>query len=812
MADSNIDNDKQEDIKKSKLIDLFKTQLRKIQSFLIGIKDNAGIFFGKTNSRLQKISDIRDSLDKRIKIAIYIMLALIVVFIILIIIFLNKKEPLDVIYKPAEPIKITQSDNKTKLQSPKSDEWHNLAKKAVLLYNSGQISEALDIYNTLSIFSHSFSTFNLGVAKFRDNKYKDAISSFKDTIDSGENIAPSALNAAVSAYKLGDNKLFDSYIRLANETIVSWSLSPLYSYLYSLINYYSGNYFQTLSSLNHPTSSFYARENSLLLAKMYLAFNDDYNALKEMIKHPMIEDSYAIGLLYARLGDYDMAYSNINSYLSNNQSDAKALMAKALIEIKRSNFIQTANIYEDLLKTYSDKEIQKLYPIKITLHKSIFDVNAIQNNFWRIVDVQDNNIGHKILFYFAPFRVFDVDKAISIIQESGISFKINNLKEASNTLIQSRDISKVNLDIVRGLREIYNSNIYSALDIMQKASIKYPNHQTLQYNLGLIYAQLNDFDKAYKHFIKAYHLHNKDVLSGIFALMCSKLINKDTTRLLNEISLDFDHASLSPEEESFLRSLLGFVNGNLSSDMSWFNKDSKEVFKYALNALYSISSNNRDTILNAFLALKQASNDNVLSSMLYEIATHYRENIKLFSLKLLNFLKNDLKDITPVYSGPYIVREVYVYLSFLAGASHYVDNILSDRILNSKNNRIGILETLALNSIYTNEFEKAFTYYNALIDDYNLTNSNTYFFAALAAIGAGHYDNAVALMQLSRLESGINLDARFALALLYQSIGNFKLASLQFLQINDSKFKSRYFDFIIDTSSILELNKKSKNY
>ena len=102
------------------------------------------------------------------------------------------------------------------------------------------------------------------------------------------------------------------------------------------------------------------------------------------------------------------------------------------------------------------------------------------------------------------------------------------------------------------------------------------------------------------------------------------------------------------------------------------------------------------------------------------------------------------------------------------------------------------------------DFEKAFVYYNSLIDDYKITTSENYFLAGVAAIGAGHYDNAVALIQLSRLESSSNFESRYALGLLHQAMGNFKLASVQFAQIGDIDFVSRFFDFEIDTSNLLK--------
>lgn len=108
------------------------------------------------------------------------------------------------------------------------------------------------------------------------------------------------------------------------------------------------------------------------------------------------------------------------------------------------------------------------------------------------------------------------------------------------------------------------------------------------------------------------------------------------------------------------------------------------------------------------------------------------------------------------------------------------------------------------------DFERAFTYYNELIDVYKMQTSEIYFYAAVAAIGAGYYDNAVALIQLSRMDNASNFEARYALGLLHQAMGNLNLASMQFGSISQNGFKSDFFDFEIDTSGIIKSQKMGK--
>ncbi len=137
------------------------------------------------------------------------------------------------------------------------------------------------------------------------------------------------------------------------------------------------------------------------------------------------------------------------------------------------------------------------------------------------------------------------------------------------------------------------------------------------------------------------------------------------------------------------------------------------------------------------------------------------------------------------------------------GTLHYVQQDLDYRLISERKDVRGVTQALALTYIYLQEFEKAFTLYNNLIDDLKENDTQTLFLAAVAAIGAGHTENAAALLQLSKLEAPTNYETRVANGLLYLQEKNFNAANSQFTVIGDSEQKSDYFDFKIDTSHLL---------
>jgi len=107
----------------------------------------------------------------------------------------------------------------------------------------------------------------------------------------------------------------------------------------------------------------------------------------------------------------------------------------------------------------------------------------------------------------------------------------------------------------------------------------------------------------------------------------------------------------------------------------------------------------------------------------------------------------------------------------------------------------GLMQGLALTNIYMQRFEEAFNLYNQLIDEQQVKDTQTLLYAGIAAIGAEHKANAIALLDLSRLEDKRNFEARYGLGLLYQEVRNYEGAALQYTMMGDERYESEYFDF-----------------
>ncbi|TLE17250.1 tetratricopeptide repeat protein [Helicobacter apodemus] len=682
-------------------------------------------------------------------------------------------------------------------------ELEDLIGKANFLYMNGNKEEALDLYGRIASYSEGLSSYNLGVVQMQQEAYKGALKSFQTAIDVGEYRVISALNAAVSSLYLKEPLQYQYYLQLAQTYLPYAANLPIHSYLYGLIHYYQGNYIEAISPLTHQNTPYYKQQNNRLLAALYSYFNSNRKAIAYLDNDSLeSKEWFNLALLYARIGEYQQADKFLAQIIDESGNTLEVDMASALVKLKLARFNQAVSF----LKPYADNQemINKNpYPIKVILRDDFFDVNIAQKRFWNEFGGSKLN-AYEILFYYAPYKVFDAKEALYVIQEGGINISIENLQEAKEVLLRGQTISKVNRNIASAILEILSGDIRIANDILQSAVAQYPNHAILHYNLGLNYAQMGDYDKSYQHFIRSFHLNPKDVQVGVFALATAKLTHRDFSRLESDVGKEVVNFQGSKEEMQFLQVLLNFVRDGSPASLGFLEQSSSNILiYYALNFVQGVLLGDQSLLINSSHHLKNLQPTDPLSNLLELLALNYYDDPKTLSLKLQSYYqdKNLNKDL--IYYGPSIVRETYIKVGHIVGTLHYVQQDLDYRLISERKDVRGVTQALALTYIYLQEFEKAFTLYNNLIDDLKENDTQTLFLAAVAAIGAGHTENAAALLQLSKLEAPTNYETRVANGLLYLQEKNFNAANSQFTVIGDSEQKSDYFDFKIDTSHLL---------
>jgi len=164
-----------------------------------------------------------------------------------------------------------------KLQQPvqlqiEPSKLENMIVKANYLYSTGSKDDALSLYEKIAQYSEAISEYNLGVAQLKDQQYSLALDTFKRAIKNDEKRCVSAINAAVCSIYLNDQESFRYYLDLAYAYLPYEINSPLYSYYYTLINYYNKNYLASLNALKNANSDEYPIIKKNLSSKINALF------------------------------------------------------------------------------------------------------------------------------------------------------------------------------------------------------------------------------------------------------------------------------------------------------------------------------------------------------------------------------------------------------------------------------------------------------------------------------------------------------------------------------------------------------------
>ncbi len=672
--------------------------------------------------------------------------------------------------------------------------------KANYLYSHGSKEKALNLYEKIAEFSESISLYNLGVSQLKSEQYDTALKTFAKAILNGEKRCVSAINAAVCSLHLKDKKSFDYYINLAYAYLPQENKSPLYSYYYTLIQYYSNNYLEALSSLNNPTTEAYPKIQKQLSARINALYGNNHVAIENLEEDYENSDAFSIGLLYARVGDLTLAKQYFQDAMKRNIEPVKSALALSYIYLKSGLVGSAGKLIENTTDMFPD-EVYKPYPIKVTLKDELFDPAKAQDSYRANVIKNRFMTFHKI-FYYSPYKIFDAHKTISYIRKGNSNMFIDNIQNAQAYLNKSTTSSSVNIGIVKAIKMALSFKVREANEKLKQLIKIQPKHSILNYNLGLTYAQLGEIPQAYKYFIKSFNLDAKNYLSGIYGVMCAKLLDKEHTKLLATIK-----ESILLEEESenirFIKTILYISDNNTVSALDWLHNDYKHRPIYlALEAIIAQELNNKDIASRATKALVSLAPNDILPHMMY-IDAHFNDlKQKEYAFKVMNYLKEQKFNFDDLYYGPYITRYLYVQQNLITGKLFFLRKQLRDVLETTQNNTQEIVSSLALATLYDKDYEESYVLYNHLIDDLKVRDSNTLFLAAVASTAAEHPANAIALLELAKMKNRTNKENRYALGLLYLEAQNNIGAKIQFKQIGDEGFISRYFNFEIDTQKL----------
>lgn len=743
--------------------------------------------------------ELEEEEQKRNRLLIFGGIGAVLVLIILLIVILLLKSSQPEQLASIEPIEDKLEQNNTAPIEPSKLE--NMIAKANYLYTNGSKDKALSLYEQIAQFSEAISQYNLGVAQLKNEQYDIALSTFRKAIKNDEKRCVSAINAAVCSIHLKDEKSFKYYLELAKAYLPNEINSPLYSYYYTLINYYDNNYLEALSAIKHTTSDEYPETMKHLSSKINALFGNNYDAIEAMEKEFDIQDSFNIALLYSRVGDLTLAQKNLQESIVDNVQPVRSQLALGLIQLKAGKMEAGAKNIKNVTDMFPE-EVYKYYPIKVELKKSLFDPDHAQQQYRNLI--QDNKlITFQKIFYFSPYKVFNANQTISYIRKGTANIFIDNVDTAKEYLKKSASSSNVNLGIAKAIKKALSFKIREANSELKKLLKIQPKHSILHYNLALTYAQLGDMSNAYKHFLRSYHLDAKNYLSGIYALMTSQLIHKKNPKLKSIVK---DSIAQEPdsEEKELYKALLNINDGIEVSSAEWLGNNYQARPLYlALEVLIGLKIDKRDAAKKAASKLVTMLPHDIVPHMMYIDAYFGNLKKKEYAKTVLNYLKKQTFSFNDLYYGPYITKYLYTQENLITGKLYFLRKQLKRVLETTKEPIQELTATLALASLYDQAYEEAYTLYNQLIDELKVRDAQTLFLGAVASIAAKHHANAIALLELSKMKDGNFLETRYALGLLYLEQQNNQGAAIQLGAIGDKGFTSKYFNFNIDTNKLL---------
>jgi tetratricopeptide (TPR) repeat protein len=721
-----------------------------------------------------------------------------IIFVLLFSLFKEEEKPEDAAKKAIEQAKLEKrlADKAALKKVLKKSDLEKLLTKANMLYGKGERDKALDIYHQVSLYNETLSYFNLGVMRLKEKDYEKAYLSFKKALLNQEHRVASAINAAVCAKELGDMTHFTYYIDLAEASLDNELNTPLYSYYYALINFYKDNPFKSLAAIDAPTSSFFNVEQNRIAALTTLSLTDPIKSIEFLEKNNNIENSFALGVMYSNIGDYHLAIGHLKNALSLDKNNTTIKEALLLNHLKANQFSEASVLVNS--QTVTDP--WKKYPIEVILKDRLFDVQKAQEHYSKKLFLNKEFL-FNLIFYYAPYMVHDSYKTITKLRKGQVTISTGELSLAKNYLNKSATLASTNAKISMSIKLALNVHTAKANKMFQELQKDYANHEVLEYNLGLSYAQLGNYKDAYQHFKRAHFLNNNNILAGIFAIYCADLEAIDNPKLIKVLEESFKAYQDKGKDVLFYRTLFNVQQDNFHAMIKWLNRKKSQKKADPLQKILDIlvaDHLDKDNI--AILKVQELLRlypEDLVSNILDLYISNKSNTVQKFSFNAQEFMQRRTLNFDALFYGPNVSRNLYIKLAQITGNLPKIKILFDYNLQHESEDRINLLKATAEVNVLLKNFEVAFNQYNQLIDELKTRDSHTLLQASLAAIGAGHKENAIVLLELAKRNNKRSFEARYGLGLLYHEVGNLAAAGTQYHLIKDSTYESQYYDFII---------------
>ena len=602
--------------------------------------------------------------------------------------------------------------------------------------------------------------FNKAILYLESKEYEKAIASFKKTATFLK--IPSFLNIGIAYYKL-DNvhnaKIYLEKIYDLEEAAYSNTFSYMSAayYLYKMSD--DLKYLEKIISVGrkHKNLSEYSKR---LIVDTYIILKQYKKALN-ILQSMKLKSDLKIALLYIKLKDYVNAEVHLNK------------VREVTVDKKRLNDIIWFMVYRDLkaneivkLEDHLDILRQRKLsfgtnfemPLRIYFNKNKFK----PKEYLEFVTKFDQNRIIDSIFYFTPFVFSDNDEIIYDSQK-GFIFK-----------------SKQNLQSLEDMVE-YNANFIELIKLdpivrikRLKKLITKDTKSYVYYNLGVCYAQINDYHNAYSYFRKAYKLNPGNKLFAVMTLISAKRINK-----------------VVPEKV--------YMEANMLSKRGLYNYFGQSIYKMVINPKANVDEKALYFKKSIFYKAINYLNANINGSVDENepLLLEYYKDPLVYLIKLVMRKEGEsdyiyfsrLQDSLPIninnnfLQGPLIVTKYYVDILKALGLFNKADlNIVGKHTPS-------YLRTKALRDLHMGNPQATVSILEFLQGEYGLEDKYTMYLIVAGLLEAGKYNEAS--LQISLIKALLKDDGADFLT---------GVQLIQALKISSAKqfLKVKYIDSLID--------------
>ncbi|TLT03766.1 tetratricopeptide repeat protein [Aliarcobacter cibarius] len=602
--------------------------------------------------------------------------------------------------------------------------------------------------------------FNKAVLHLNRKEYEEAIRLFLKTAKILE--VPSYLNMGIAYFKLNQVDKAILYLNKIHEN-ESIAKNQSYSYLSACYYLYSiskdNKYLDTIVRVARKDKNL-SSNSKRMLADTYVILKD-YEAALEVLDTIDFNVDLKKALLNIKLKNYEKASLLLNQAKEKTQNPNtidKILWISAFVDLKLNRLDKLKETLDLINNRKLTFKANIELPLEMYFNKNKFTSAEYLNSVLSF----DSNRKVDFLFYFAPFVFSDSQE---IIYDSIKGFIYND---------------KDNILNLEGMVE-YNAKFLALVKgdpilrvVKLKEMLKDDTKSYIYYNLALSYAQINDYNNAYKYFEKAYKLNPGNKLYLALYLVSANKIN----------------ATIKDRE---------YIENSMKSDSGMYNYFGKEIYKQFVNSEFVFTNkaeNFENTIFFQALDFLKAMDEkkNLLS---HPLLNEYIKDPFTLLIRLVQRKpkENDfdyyarLQDTIPLTLNNYFLEGPLVVTKY------YVDILKSLGIFNKADMKIvggkspSYLRTKAIRDLHYNLPNETIKTLEYLQNEYNLEDKYTMYLIVAALLEAGRYNDAS--IQITLIKSLLNdQDADFLTAI--QLIQDLKIFSAkQFLN-------KPYLDSLID--------------